>query len=215
MLEPEGCEVSWTFFLKRALRSEYPRLRVVGESGERFPVPRGETGETCVGTLLFPCAVLLPSPSGETSRVSMVRSGVPGLFFAPDAFPAGVPASICALCSAKLALRPGPCRSTSVEKRTRGEASEGRRDIEGREVCSIAKVRETGTSSGCLSECCWFEVAAGLRVVGDSSSWSCGAEYRLRIPPPPLPPWPAFGASGRSPAPEDIVVNPFHASCMR
>jgi hypothetical protein len=98
------------------------------------------------------------------------------------------------------------CLSMSVENRTRGEASEDSRDIEGRDAFSTAELRAAGVASINL----WGSsivygvvvVSAAFRVVGDSSSSSCGAELRLRMP-----------SLGGSPAPV-IVDNHLMHVCV-
>jgi hypothetical protein len=79
---------SYTFFRNNALRSEYPRLRDVGESGDRLPVVLGETGvREAEVPALYPDPSPSPWPSGETSRVFTVKSGVPGLLPDVELFP--------------------------------------------------------------------------------------------------------------------------------
>jgi len=198
MLLPGDCAVSCTFFLNKALRSEYPRLRDFGESGERDEVGRGgSSGERESGGLLASLS------SGATSCVLIVKSGVPGRCFA---LPATLCSSSCAPVPTTLDLFPGPSRSTSVEKRTRGESSVGRRATAGRAEVSTAEVRDRGAESGLVFV---------LRVAGVRSSASCEAEWRrLMRPPPSLAPSlvPARDASGASPV-ADIVDS--HALCLR
>lgn len=173
---------------------------------------RGESGDMRAGNSPCPCLELLPSVCGDTSCVSIVKSGVPGLFFETALSLAYVVLSVVGLSLAKLDLCPKSWRSISVEKRTRGAASEERRDIEGRAEFSIAEVRETSAASGLIFiferwglSTVYGEVAlsAALRVAGDSSSSSWDAECRLRMPPPAES---ELRASPEGPPAPDIVV---------
>jgi hypothetical protein len=139
---------SYTFFLNSELRNEYPRLRDVGESGERLPMLPGDNdGTPRGGRLLALCADPSPSSSGDTSRVFMDRSGVPG--FLPDAtlFACCVVSSLAVRPLPAPASCPTPCLSTSVENRTRVGASDDNCDIEGRDAFSTAEVRAAGVAS--------------------------------------------------------------------
>lgn len=51
MFESGDDVVSYTFFRNRALRSEYPRLRDVGERGERFAEALGDCGDVREGNV--------------------------------------------------------------------------------------------------------------------------------------------------------------------
>jgi hypothetical protein len=162
-----------TFFLNSALRSEYPRFRDVGESGDREAFRREPS---------------LP-PSGATSCVSILRSGVPGL-------------PCCAL------------SMPSVEKRTRCETSDSSLDVDGRAVSSTADVCAEGGASvrfvlaGASIVCASFEfIAYGSSPVAfppssrPPSSSSCAEERLLLIPAP----------SGVSPAPD--MSHPIYSNC--
>ena len=98
-----------------------------------------------------PLCAELSTPSGDTSRVSMVKFGVPGLPFESGLFPIWATSSIDARFLAKLDLGAGTCRSISVEKRTRGASLEDSCDEVGRDVLSTAEVREAGTLSPVVS----------------------------------------------------------------
>ena len=127
------------------------------------------------------------SPSGDTSRVFTVRSGVPGLFPEPEPFPDCVPPALSVLVFPAPACCPVPNLSTSAENRTRCEASVDSRDIEGREVFSTAEVLAAGVASiglcGASIVYGALVVSIALRVSGDNSSSSRGAECRRRMPP--------------------------------
>jgi hypothetical protein len=102
-------------------------------------------------------------------------------------------------------LCPAPCLPMSVENRTRGEASDDSRDVVGRDAFSIADVRAAGVALvelwGCSMVYGAWAFSVALRVAGDSSSSSCGAECRRRMPP-----------VGGSPAPDMVGHHLSHRS---
>jgi hypothetical protein len=157
--------------LNRELRSEYPRRRLVGDSGLL-----GERGERREGEGAAPSE--LPAAA---SCVLIANSGVPGLFIwsAPAPERAMSPMSPPQL--PDLDLCPGPWRSMSVEKRTRGDSTD---IIEVRVGLSTAV--DCDVSVGSSAAEATVPGAASTRDTS-SSRWD---DRRLRIPssgvsPPP------------------------------
>jgi hypothetical protein len=132
-----------TFFLNKALRNEYPRLRDVGESGERLPALLGERDGSRGLEVLPRCPDPSPSSPDDISRVLTVKSGVPGLLPDTELFPCCTWSSLAAQL---LLVCPAPCLSTSVENRTRGATSEDSREVAGRDAFSTAEVRAAGVA---------------------------------------------------------------------
>jgi hypothetical protein len=147
-------------------------LRDVGDSGERLLALAGDRGGSR-GLELAPLdPEPSPSPSGETSRVLTVKSGVPGRLPFPGLFPTCAISSWAARPLPATEPCPVPGLSVSTENRTWREASVDTRDAAGRGAFSTAEVRAAGVSIVYDS----VLVSAALRVAGDSSSSSCEAE---------------------------------------